>query len=53
MPKEIERKYLLDLEKWGEITNPPGQHYRQGYLSTDPHKTIRVRFPSSQRSGIK
>ena len=44
MPKEIERKYLIDLEKWGEVSKPTGQHYRQGYLSTDPQKTIRVRL---------
>jgi adenylate cyclase len=47
MAKEIERKYLIDLNKWGEIEKPPGHHYRQGYLLTDPLKTIRVRLTDS------
>ena len=44
MAKEIERKFLIDLKKWGEVEKPPGHHYRQGYLLTDPQKTIRVRL---------
>lgn len=44
MAKEIERKYLIDLDKWRRIGKPPGQLYRQGYLLTDPNKTIRVRL---------
>ena len=41
---EIERKYLIDLAKWQQVSKPKGQHYRQGYLLTDPDKTIRVRL---------
>jgi CYTH domain-containing protein len=40
---EIERKYLLDIDQWNALPKPPGQYLRQGYLSTDPTKTIRVR----------
>jgi len=40
---EIERKYLLDIDRWNALPKPPGQYLRQGYLSTDPTKTIRVR----------
>ncbi len=43
MGQEIERKFLVDKEKWQEIEKPQGEYYRQGYFSTDPHKTIRVR----------
>ena len=43
MGKEIERKYLVDHEKWQCITKSIGKLYRQGYLLTDPGKTIRVR----------
>ncbi len=43
MGQEIERKYLVDHHKWQQIDKPIGQHYRQGYLLTDPTKTIRVR----------
>ena len=44
MGKEIERKYLVDHRKWQQIDKPTGQLYRQGYLLTDPNKTIRVRL---------
>ena len=44
MGKEIERKYLIDPDKWQQVSKPNGQLYRQGYLSTDPNKTIRVRL---------
>ena len=44
MGKEIERKYLIDHKKWQEAEKPSGQLYRQGYLLTDPQKTIRVRI---------
>ncbi|MCC7466268.1 MAG: CYTH domain-containing protein, partial [Saprospiraceae bacterium] len=43
MGKEIERKFLVHAEKWALAEKPEGQHFRQGYLLTDPHKTIRVR----------
>jgi CYTH domain-containing protein len=43
MGKEIERKFLVHPEKWALAEKPEGQHFRQGYLLTDPHKTIRVR----------
>ena len=43
MGQEIERKYLVDHNKWQQIDKPTGQLYRQGYLLTDPIKTIRVR----------
>lgn len=41
MAVEIERKFLVQKNLW----IPPGQgtHYRQGYLSTDPARTVRVR----------
>jgi len=44
MAKEIERKFLLDLTQWQAIEKPAGEHFRQGYLVTDPQKTIRVRL---------
>ncbi len=44
MGKEIERKYLINHEKWQKVEKPSGQVYRQGYLLTDPSKTIRVRL---------
>lgn len=40
---EIERKYLVKLAEWQELEKPSGEFYRQGYLLTDPNKTIRVR----------
>ncbi|EDY18472.1 adenylate cyclase [Chthoniobacter flavus Ellin428] len=42
MPREIERKFLLKSDAWrGRVT---GVTYRQGYLSTVPERTVRVRI---------
>jgi adenylate cyclase len=48
MPKEIERKYLVNQEKWAETLKPKGQLYRQGYILTEPKKTIRVRLTETK-----
>jgi CYTH domain-containing protein len=47
MGQEIERKYLIDHDKWAKLIKPAGELYRQGYLLTDPQKTIRVRVTES------
>ena len=43
MASEIERKFLVNREAW---PTPPdsGVLYRQGYLSVDPERTVRVRI---------
>ena len=43
MGLEIERKFLVDHEKWAKVDKPDGTHYRQGYLVDEAIKTIRVR----------
>lgn len=43
MAIEIERKFLVNHEKWNNLIKPIGHHYRQGYLVAEPGKTIRVR----------
>jgi adenylate cyclase len=43
MPKEIEHKYLIDKEAWKGATPDRSHRIKQGYLSTDPDKTVRVR----------
>jgi adenylate cyclase len=48
MGVEIERKFLVDHEKWQEVIKPPGTHYRQGYLLNDDQRTIRVRVTDKQ-----
>ena len=48
MPIEIERKFLVNISKWKELSKPIGEVFRQGYLLTDPNKTIRVRQTSTQ-----
>ncbi len=40
--KEIERKYLVTSDEWRE--NAQGVLYRQGYLSIEPGRTVRVRI---------
>ena len=44
MGVEIERKFLVDHEKWGQLAKEEGKHYRQGYILSDDTKTIRVRI---------
>ena len=41
MALEIERKYLIDLEKISPLEN--GIRIKQGYLSTDKNAVVRVR----------
>lgn len=47
MPQEIERKFLINHEKWETLKKPLGEYYRQGYILADPAKTIRVRITDS------
>ena len=43
MGVEIERKFLVDHEKWSMVEKPEGTHYRQGYILSDKEHTVRVR----------
>ncbi|AFM06331.1 hypothetical protein Fleli_4032 [Bernardetia litoralis DSM 6794] len=43
MAQEIERKFLINKKEWQNVEKSQGNLYRQGYLLTDPNKTIRVR----------
>ena len=45
---EIERKFLVNYDQWEQLVKPVGEFYRQGYLLTDPQKTIRVRQTSDK-----
>ena len=47
MNQEIERKYLLADDSWRNLVTGV-QHIRQGYLSLDPDRTIRVRRKDNQ-----
>ncbi|APG26762.1 adenylate cyclase [Syntrophotalea acetylenivorans] len=42
MAIEIERKYLVRSDKWRK--EAVGTAYRQGYLTVDPERTVRVRI---------
>lgn len=42
MAHEIERKFLVQDESWRE--GAAGRRMRQGYLSLDPDRTVRVRI---------
>jgi len=46
MAKEIERKFLVRGEVWREKAE--GLSYRQGYLSTEKERTVRVRTIDSK-----
>lgn len=43
MGKEIERKFLVNAEKWKKLDKPEPRHFRQGYFTTTPGKSIRIR----------
>jgi adenylate cyclase len=46
MTSEIERKFLVVGDAWRHLTH--GQRYRQGYLSTEAERTVRVRAVGNQ-----
>ena len=50
MGLEIERKYLVNSDKWKSFEKSKKSFFRQGYLLTDPNKTIRVRVTDSNAS---
>ncbi len=45
MAIEIERKFLVQGEDWRQVD---ARRYRQGYLSRDPARTVRVRCVGEQ-----
>ena len=48
MGVEIERKFLVDKEKWLAVRPDNGVHIMQGYLLKSPEKTVRVRTKGNQ-----
>jgi adenylate cyclase len=49
MGVEIERKFLVDHERWDQVQKPEGTPYRQGYMLSNEKQTSRVRI--SDRKG--
>jgi len=47
MGVEIERKFLVNKEKWSQVIKEEQSFFRQGYIISDPEKTIRVRLTDS------
>lgn len=41
---EIERKFLVDHEKWKTADKPEGQKMQQGYILDEQDRTIRLRI---------
>lgn len=48
MGVEIEHKYTVKSEAWNESFASESTLIRQGYMQTDPNKTIRVRTKGSK-----
>jgi adenylate cyclase len=46
MAVEIERKFLVKDDTWRGLGK--GSHYRQGYLSTEPGRTVRLRVAAGK-----
>lgn len=47
MGREIERKFLVANDGWRAAARP-GVSIRQGYLSSDPGRTVRVRVAGEE-----
>jgi adenylate cyclase len=47
MGTEIERKFLVDHEKWATIEKPLGELYRQGYILSEEKRTVRIRVTAN------
>jgi CYTH domain-containing protein len=48
MALEIERKFLVDPALWNALSKPVPNYLIQGYLHSEPGKTIRVRATSDK-----
>ena len=51
MPTEIERKYVVSGDDWRSEAGD-GERIRQGYLNTDPDRTVRVRVRGSDTAEL-
>ncbi|MFD0792184.1 CYTH domain-containing protein [Mucilaginibacter litoreus] len=47
MATEIERKFLVDKDKWKSVLKPVGEFYKQGYIFNEKRCTVRVRLTSN------
>jgi CYTH domain-containing protein len=45
---EIERKFLVKKDKWAQVVKSNKSLFRQGYIVSDPLKTIRVRLTDTE-----
>lgn len=45
---EIERKFLVKKDKWAQVIKEERSLFRQGYILSDPQKTIRVRLTDTE-----
>ena len=48
MAIEIERKFLVDVDKWSLLSKPKSKNIKQGYLTSEPEKTIRIRVKDDE-----
>ncbi|HZG22955.1 MAG TPA: CYTH domain-containing protein [Chitinophagaceae bacterium] len=48
MGVEIERKFLVDRDKWHQQEKEAGTFYRQGYIVNETRKNVRIRVSDEQ-----
>jgi len=48
MAIETERKFLVHRALWEKLEKPAPHHIRQGYITTDPARTVRIRIKDSE-----
>lgn len=47
MGQEIERKFLVDHDKWNALKKPEGNIYKQGYILNEETRTVRIRVTNN------
>lgn len=48
MAIETERKFLIHKDRWYALSKPESKKIKQGYITIDPEKTIRVRIKEKE-----
>lgn len=47
MPTEIERKFLVDHDKWSKLAKPAGDVFKQGYILNEEKRVVRIRVTNT------
>ncbi len=48
MAKEIEKKFLVDINKWNQVEKPKPSYLKQAYIVEQDLKVVRVRIKEDE-----